>query len=205
MNKHTLLLSPLLFIIFISSCEKSNPVSNGSTNEIIPLKVGNAWTSTFSDYDSNGVITTAYIDSVWVAKDTIVDDQNYFLMFRQSENAVGPPYPQTSSYLARNTPSGYNEREVRFNLEGMAYNYPYHINDSTIVATNEAITVPAGTYNCIVYKFPAAEVLVDTVYQVAYGKSYICPNIGIVKQEFWYPQNRLIYRSVLTHVILNDK
>jgi len=90
MNKHTLLLSPLLFIIFISSCEKSNPVSNGSTNEIIPLKVGNAWTSTFSDYDSNGVITTAYIDSVWVAKDTIVDDQNYFLMFRQSENAVGP-------------------------------------------------------------------------------------------------------------------
>ena len=202
MKKILFLLSLSFLITTLPCCDKSNPVSSGSSSVLVPLKTGNSWVNWRWDYDSTGIVTTITIDSLWVAGDTVVDGQNYFILSDQNMNSNGTLYPHITTYLARNTMSGYEEKYD--NLDLYNYNYPYKVGDSTVVISNEIVTVPAGTYNCIVYKFIAGSLLVGTKYQAFYGKAYICPNVGIIKREATIPGNRYpIYSSFLNRVNLH--
>ena len=202
MKKHILFFALLFSIIVISSCETGNPVGNGGVDEIIPLRVGNTWVNSLTHYDSNGVVAAASVESAWVSQDTIVDGQEYFLISSAFEDSTGAPYPERSYYLARNTPLGYNERDLTLHVESRVYGYPIQIKDPMVVKGNEAVTVPAGTFNCIVYKFVAGLYRTDSVYQILYGQAYVCPNVGIIKKEFLYPKNDLNFRSIATRIIL---
>jgi len=190
-------------MILISSCDKSNPVNTGNTNEIIPLKVGNAWVNTNSYYGSNGLVYTKSIDSIWVSNDTIIEGQSYFVLCSQIKDSNGTPYPQINTYLARNTSSGYSERYMDVNIETANYHYPNAFRDSTIVSWSQTVTVPAGTFNCIVYKFAAGIFILNNVSSIVYGYVYICPNIGIIKKEFVNThEGQSGYRFVLSRVFL---
>ena len=202
MKKIQVLLSLSLIVTTIPSCDKNNPVDNGSPSVLVPLKSGNSWVNVSWHYDSTGVVTSTSIDSLWVSGDSVVEGENYFVISDGIENSNGGLYPNIFFRIARNTASGYEEQ---FNgLELSKYDFPIGIKDSTVVSFNESVTVPAGTYNCIVYKYFAGMFLVGTKYQPFYGKTYICPNIGIIKQESTIPGNKYPnYSSVLTRVILN--
>ena len=196
------LLSFSVIITAIPSCDKSNPVSYDSSIGIIPLTVGNTWVMTFSYCDSNGVVTETGIDSAWVSEDTVISGQRYFLVSDQQKNSVGIPVTQIVSYLARNSSSGYS---LRFGSnEQILYDYPSHIGDTSIVASNEVVTVPTGTYHCIVYQIRAGTYEINGVNHYIIGKHYICPNIGMIKAEVLNPQNGyLLSRFILTRVVLN--
>jgi hypothetical protein len=202
MKKPSFLFSLSLLMFLISSCDKSNPVSYDSSIGIIPLKVGNTWVMTFSYCNSNGVVTETGIDSAWVSDDTVISGQHYFLVSDQQKDSAGIPITQIISYLARNSPSGYSLRLD--STEQILYDYPYRIGDTSIVASNEVVTVPTGTYYCVVYQFRAGTYEINGVTHYIIGKHYICPNIGMIKTEALNPQNGyLLYRFVLTRVILN--
>ena len=202
MKKILFLLSASFIITTIPSCDKSNPVNNGNATVLVPLKAGNSWVNVSWRYDSTGAVTSTSIDSLWVSRDTVIDGEDYFVISDGIENSNGTIYPDITNYIARNTISGYEET---FNdLKLANYDYPFSVRDSSVISQNESVTVPAGTYNCIVYKYAAGFFLVGTKYQPFYGNTYICPNIGIIKQESTIPGSKYPnYRSVLTRVILN--
>ena len=190
-------LFPALLGLLICSCQQSNPVGSTGSTELVPLKVGNAWVYSKTYYDSLGLVRAAATESVSVSKDTVLNGQSYFFISRQVLDSAGTPYPYKQIYFAKNTPTGYWERDPVLKLDTKIYDYPYYYGDSTVVRANETITVSSGTYNCIVYSYAAGAVRVDSTYQIVYGNSYVCPNVGIVQKEYLHYQNGLGFRSIL--------
>jgi hypothetical protein len=202
MKNSILLLTLSLVVSLFLGCDKSNPVGNGGTNELIPLKLGNSWINVVSDYDSNRVITRIRVDSVWVSKDSTLNGEKYFVISKKSGDSGGTLYLQSSICLARNTPFGYEQ--IYSEYSKTTYRYPIIDSDSMVISTNEIVTVPAGTFNCIVYKFIAGLINTDTEPQILYGKIYICPNVGIIKEELTIPRNNYGgYSSVLSRTTRN--
>ena len=190
-----------LAVSYLLGCEESNPTNNGATNELIPLKLGNSWVNIVSVFDSNMVVTRTSVDSLWVSGDTTLNGEKYFMISIKSRDSGGILYLQHDVYLARNTLLGYEQ--LRGGFITASYRYPVMYGDSMVISREERVTVPAGTYNCIVYKFVGGETFVDSTYQTVYGKRYICPNIGIVKEEFSFPRSNYGYSSVLSRATRN--
>ena len=159
--KKILFLFSLSFIITtIPSCDKNNPVNNGSSSVLVPLKTGNSWVKVSWHYDSTGAVTSTGIDSLWVSGDTVIDGQTYSVIVDGFEDSNGTLYLNPFNHIARNTASGYEEKYDGLDLWN--FDYPFSIRDSTVISPNETVTVPAGTYNCIVYKYIAGFLLVGT-------------------------------------------
>jgi len=197
-SKHIIILSFLVAILFATmNCNKSNPVANNyASGEIIPLKVGNTWVWQISNYDTSGAISSTTFDSVWVSQDTIVDGQKFFLLWEQYKQSDGTISQLASSFFARNLSSGFSRRDG--SQETVIYNYPYKNGDSTVIGSNVSITLTSGTtYICIVYQTPAGSYFANGRLQTLFEKSYICPNIGIVKKEIansiWVLTRSILY------------
>ncbi len=191
----------LFFVSLISSCDESNPINENNPIEVVPLRVGNSWVNTYSKYDSNGTVTSTGVESVWVSGDTLISGTRYSIVSSQEKESNGIICP-ISIYFAKSSTAGYTEK---YTTGGdFTYDYPPRAGDSTILGTNELVKVAAGTYNCVVYKFPAGISRTDSGDVLLYGRTYIYPSIGIIKKELEVPpNNNLFYMYTLDHMSLH--
>jgi hypothetical protein len=203
MKKAIVFILSLMFLFLNVLCNKNNPITGNEPFELIPLKVGNTWIGTDTRYDSNGVVRSTAVKSIWVSADTILNGKKYFSLYYKGEQSVGVP-DSTLYAFARNSDAGYSEKRRSNFDEELIYGYPYSGRDSDIVSTSEAVTVPAGKFYCVVYKYPAGIYHTDSLDYIYYEHAYICPTIGIIKIELHDPMtDAMQYLYVLNRVILH--
>jgi hypothetical protein len=173
-----------------------NAYTFGFTTErlvIMPLAVGNFWeyhvlwndTAHYGDY----------YDTTYIIRDTLIRGEDWFV-------------DNHRTYYA-------NRDDGLYILSGgmptLAFKFPTSINDSfpspytlplhtyetyrlVVHSLSEPVTVPAGTYNCVVYRS-----LVEPIYPSGFADYHYCPNVGMV-QFLANPgegaMHRLGYRNV---------
>ncbi|HUI31806.1 MAG TPA: hypothetical protein VLX91_16475 [Candidatus Acidoferrales bacterium] len=168
-------LSISLILFTLSSCKKSNPAGPSGGDQIWPLKVGDSWTFTITQYDSTGNVTATFPYTYSVTGDTVVAGETWYLVSNWG------PYPCT------NRDDGLWEMEVSISgiFQGLLFKYPANTGDAWwsgadsvyVQSTSASITVPRGTYTCYEYLlFYRSSLVVDY---------YYCPGTGWIESD-WY-------------------
>ena len=142
----------------------------------MPLKVGNSWAYTRTDYDSTGALISSHPETTVVVRDTIIEGYTWYVLqgtFFQNG-------------LFTNKPNGLWQRWDTVSFRSL----PMQVNDScaviygfiSLIDSSRQVSVPAGSFNCkyYLYRFP------DLDWHVGYAFSYN-PHIGMVKTEAYSP------------------
>lgn len=166
--------------LLILGCSNNNKSLNPSQDkQIWPLKVGNEWTYEDRLLDSAG--RTVHVDtSVFaVIKDTLIQGERWYVFtyngVRDPEGSLGTI---RSDGLWTNGPS-----------EGLVFKYPAAVNDTFMMGTDtsivesihDTVTVPAGTFVCINYKWVGGSEPNRT-----HQYHYMSPGVGFIKAEEYY-------------------
>lgn len=198
----------IVLLLIIVSCNKQNDnpvvVDNPNIlppqNVLIPLKVGNSWTTKYEGIDTNGVVTESRIDTLVIRKDTVI---NNLVWYQSGENGIN-----------RNDTDGYymydaNIKSVRI------FHYPAEVNDSTnlkgstqyckLISKNDTIEVNGKRYST--YKYKVYYVPQPNSYSIVELYFYFTPNIGLIKTEniaYYVPSGKVFMniRSTLLSYIL---
>ncbi|MGD0036244.1 MAG: hypothetical protein ABSC53_03005 [Bacteroidota bacterium] len=166
-----------ILIALINGCHK-NPVTAQETNtDLVPLSIGNTWSVCYTEYDTNGVVVgtpRSTTDTYTISKDTTILGKvlyKYFNLWCINSDSGLVKYNTTVT-------NGVVKNSFKY-----IYPYPtqkgnvYDNNDIVVTAIDTGITVPAGTVQCIEYKFYDSGVL---AYQ-----DYVSRGIGLVKEEMF--------------------
>ncbi len=194
------ILLPVLIFLLLSGC-KENSVSEKAKTEFYPLAVGNFW-----QYAAVPPIRdTTFVESV--LSDTAVDNEKwYFIAYTNGQRVMGAYY--------RNRNDGVWKGNFSSSAgTSLIYKYPCSVNESyvvgsidtvRVVATNEQVAVPAGTFSCNVYQ-RTVQVGSETTY---YENTYITFGIGKVKQELIYydemNEKKVSSQFLLLNYLLNQ-
>ena len=156
---------------FMNSCKQPTEV-NAEPDVIIPLKIGNLWVEKITIYDSLGNTMSTMIDTQKVINDTVIGNEKWY--------SYGTKY-----ILFTNKPDGYymryiNAYDTSYSIT-ILWKYPAMVNESYNVQTgnfvvkslNDNVTVPAGNFNCLQYRF-------------FYGSQPVRPNTGY-EQDWFSP------------------
>jgi len=153
----------LAVIIFASACSESSSPSNKKI-EILPLEIGNKWEYKISSEGEIKDMTTM------VFKDTIINNERWFdfgcLLMINREDGLWLRYydDKTNKW----------EEELRYKYPAVAgEQYSDSLDLVKVIAINEKVTVPAGTFNCYVYRIP--------LFEDNYMDYYLCPGVGNIK------------------------
>jgi len=187
-SKKFLSIIVLSLIFIISNCsEENNPVGNNFTNNIIPLTVGNSWNYRSILYDTSGnIIFVSEITRI-INGDTLIG------------NTTWSYFVKDANYFA-NLSDGhyiYDQYSSDSNKISLVYKYPCKKNDTysfwEVSNCDTQITVPAGTFNCILFKCR-----MQTGDSFSYYDVYIKPGIGIVKSvDYGYIPNHPIFEWIV--------
>ena len=171
----------LSFLLLLIACNKNQTTeATVQSGEIIPLKVGNTWTTKYTSYDSLGNTIRTSLDSFKIVRDTLIENEKWF-----------SPTSLISNTHYCNRGDGYYTRYQEFGSTDksitLLWKYPAIISDSFyipdtyifVVSTSDPIVVAAGNFVCLQYKWKYT----GWPYQkdVGYGQAWICPNVGIIK------------------------
>jgi hypothetical protein len=187
--------SPLLLILLtaalLAGCGVTDPTADPTV--IMPLKVGNTWIERVSEYDSAGILTRDYLDTMAIVSDEMIGSEHWF---RSDEPVV-----------RTNRTDGLWVRVDGFNT-WLAFHYPAAVADTfqtqqwqetfengaggiqfitymTVTSTDTVITVPAGTYHCYAYELRGASLdgspLPDSLHFTE--RYFYAPDVGPVKSE----------------------
>ncbi|MDH3892217.1 MAG: hypothetical protein OEV49_14155 [candidate division Zixibacteria bacterium] len=152
-------------------------VQGGLEDIILPLTVGNYWTTSVIEYNESGQTTAEYEATATVIRDTTIDD--WVWHFMASDTGV------TDTALWTNKEDGawmWTDSTGQPQALMMKYpasageSYPIYAVTVTVESISEVITVEAGTFVCNLYR--AHIPVFGTV-----GKIWACPNIGVVRAE----------------------
>ncbi len=172
----SLLLS--LTIFMLSSCKKSNPVGPSSSQQILPLKLGNIWLMEYTVYDSTGTVEGMVYDTDTVARDTVISGITWY-------HVSGKVF---DGYFADKSDGLYGLSSPT--VEALLFKYPAKVGDTwnaqvdisttyqvTLQSDNASVTVPKGTYVCYDYQMllnsqPGFEV-------------YLNPGLGFVAMDVY--------------------
>lgn len=154
----------LAVILFASACSESSSPSNKKL-EILPLEIGNKW-----EYKTSleGEINDM---TAMIFKDTIINNERWFnyggclLMINREDGLWLRFYDDiTNKWI----------EELRYKYPAVAgEQYSDSLDFVKVLSVNERITVPAGTFNCYVYRIP--------LFEDNYMDFYLCPGIGGIK------------------------
>lgn len=143
---------------------------------IMPLAVGNMWVYSVSYQDT--LHFYHYEDTILITRDTVIGGESWYVDQR------GYHYANRSDglYLLNN------------GQPVLALKFPANINDSfpspfvipgppyepirnlVVQSTSQSVTVPKGTYTCIVYRTPD-----DPAFPAGYADYRYCPNVGLIQ------------------------
>jgi hypothetical protein len=188
---HLLFLSLLAITIALASCEKS-PVTTSGPAVIMPLNLGNRWIGNWTIFDSvTGSASSTSMDTTEITAEMVIDGERWWNEYKSlyRTNRADGLYSrflslidpiQTAKYpaMAGDTFSTRRLIDTMFGVPGEPY-----ISFSTVVSTNRAITVPAGTFSCYEYTL-SNKFLNDSSGRVeVHSHSYYAPGVGHVKFE----------------------
>jgi len=194
-------------IILFASCEKDD---SNSINEIVektdylPLDIGNYWIYQHFDIDSLGNETERdRIDSVIINRDTIINDNQYFIL-------EGTNYPYNGGAwdvieILRDS-CGYivNEKgQIKFsedNFSDILASKIEVINDDTIytltyqmeIVTNP-VTIPAGEFEVLNFKGTVTTPQnIEGIKNPRYLNNLFSKNVGKVLQTYFFVHSSII-------------
>lgn len=195
--QHIRLVAIVFFLASIfNSCSEST--SPSSPTEIVPLKEGNRWIYSISDYDSVHALRWTILDTIEIGAPTIHDGKIWYpyisitnrlntlndtLFYRNENDGLWGSFLVYSPHHVYKYPAAIGDT---FNIN--TSNFP---DTSTLQrrfiqvgGLQDIITVPAGTFSCIRY---------DEHYQIlnpenmnvlqddVSDQSYVAPGIGLIK------------------------
>ncbi len=186
----------LLVAALASGCDKNDKSTNPQkTVEIWPLKVGNQWTYEDQLLDTAGNIFHWDTTVMLIAKDTVIQGETWYIT---TVNGIRDP----------ETLPGKNRSDGLWGWDGssgmLVWKYPATVADTfkfgidtvTIESIHDTVTVPAGTFVCLNYKWVDNEDP-GRVYQY----HYLSPGVGwILGEEYYRTSGGFIYpqlRNVL--------
>lgn len=186
--KNIRLLIVVLLLVLIQSCsEETEPIIKDHSNEIIPLAVGHKWEYHIDIYDTTGNITWNFNSSNIIIGDSTIENTKWFYF---DKNAL---------YFSL-LPDGYhyyNKYETDSLKNILVYKFPCNAgetyNDYKVAKVDTQITVPAGTFNCIMYSLRK-----ESSSDFANIDFFIKPGVGIVKTiEYGFLTNHhmFIYKT----------
>lgn len=185
-------------VIFVGCGDKG---SGPKDTVIMPLKVGNSWLGTLTDYDSNGVIVQVDTLKLGVLRDTTISDEKWFIVGTINEgiNKVGTfnvmSHRNDGIWLANCRPPD--------GQPCLLYKYPAVAGDNydfgpevlaivTVLSTNRIVSVPAGQYRCYCYSFDYDLSAIDYggVTRISLTEMMcLAPDVGLVKTELYHAYN----------------
>lgn len=183
-----------LVMLFIGCGEDDKIVNNTPAARIWPLEVGNEWIYEDRELDSAGNPIRVDTSFILVDKDTLIGNERWYIITAngvrsQEIGLIG----NRGDGLWQGGPSG-----------NLVFRYPVTLadtlvfgeNTATVESIHDTVTVPAGTFVCINYKWTGGD---DS--ERPYQFHYMSPSVGFIKAEefhetgsgYIYPY----YRSVL--------
>ncbi|MEW5796869.1 MAG: hypothetical protein AB1772_10990 [Candidatus Zixiibacteriota bacterium] len=177
--RHAIIL--VFTLILLAGCDSSDKSTNPTPpKQILPLTVGNFYVYENAVLDSAGSVIGADTVIWTVAKDTIIQNERWYIMTVNGvrDPEVSLPTTNRGDGLWVDGPSGF-----------LLFKYPAAVNDtvffgsdtSTVESIHDTITVPAGTFECINYKWVGSR---DE--DRAYQYHYFSPGVGHVKTDEYY-------------------
>ncbi|VAX28340.1 hypothetical protein MNBD_IGNAVI01-1010 [hydrothermal vent metagenome] len=172
--------SLVLFSSLLFGCSESTSPEEADAN-LIPLKIGNTWSHNFTDYDSNGVVTSTKLQISTIDRDTTFSNKRWY----------------SYSHIPRgvwfiNKDGGYWSwiKASLLHLENdtsvVVYKYPTFAGDiygdvetpTEVISIDEEITVPAGKFKVIHY---VTRYISSDNYLIDSFEKFIAPGIGVIK------------------------
>ena len=184
----------LVALILVSCSSKTTEPTDNTSNNFIPLKIGNIWNYNSEMYDSTGSSIGVWSDTVKIIGDTTINGELWYWSYSRFHDGI-------STSLAKVSSSGYlvYDSQVLINSGVLRYKYPGSVGETYLVkmqfidslysysrqimSVNANVTVPSGTYSCYLY-YNARLRLTDFA-EVLEAEYYICPGMGIVRQNFY--------------------
>ena len=169
-------------IIFVSSCSESTSPELDNSNGLIPLKIGNSWNYEFTDYDSSGTIVQTENQINTIVKDTTIMNAIWY-SFNYLPNGLWFTNKTDGywSFVKKGTGNITEDNSL------IVFKYPTVAGDiygnfdtpTEVIATDEEITVPAGTFKLIHVKTNYQS---SNNYLLNSFETYIAPKIGVIKE-----------------------
>jgi hypothetical protein len=167
----------VISIILLYSCDTSTEPSKD--RRIFPLNKGNIWIYQNYMVKSDGSFTKYSLDTNKVLKDTIVNDLKFYLV-RFSNTVLDFGYINDSLFI-------HVDPNYTFLKPYLIYSYPCQKGDfyfgafgaCKVVNIDTTITVQAGTFKCIKYKYYTR---IETGEGID-NYHYCSPGVGLIKIE----------------------
>jgi len=200
-------------LMAFASCKKDEPTEIPETQQTsvmdyLPLTPGNYWVYEQNYYDSSGNVLnqTWGNDTIVVISDTMVNSLTYHRIVEH--NFIGFARVDTSFYRDSSDCIVNKKGNIIFRLtpNSIFTYYPemdtllYFI-DYSLAAQSSAITVPAGTFDCL--DFQGSLYRHEDNYSVPYlFHNHYCENIGLVKKTRLFLANldRIEFNLISYHV-----
>jgi hypothetical protein len=182
----------LLSVSLIIGCSEDPTPSSNTIQQLFPMAVGNSWKMQVVDYDTNGVPSD--IDTMDLVIDSAgtvfghsgfftVAGETGFLYYNGADLRSQNPSHESDNQMVLRYPMAVNEIVI---TEDTTYPNGYRSQSLfKMVSENTPVTVPAGTFNCVVYmdynlygKGTLDTTSID-ILSFSFGKGYI-------KQESYY-------------------
>lgn len=187
------------------SCSPSEVTLNDeeSISDYSKLEIGNYWVYDWFTVTPEGVSTYYATDSIFIEKDTIIDNKIFYIksrtflgkrkrrtiLFDSLESSY--IYPDSTLYLSLDP-----EIEVTktYGLE----EDPLAIGTFSLVDSTQLIDVPAGSFVCINFKGEIEPLQEDYEYGIRYNNNYYAKDVGLVLLTtlFYSSPNNLEMRLV---------
>jgi hypothetical protein len=169
---------PFLLVLALS-CKNANVNGpNGPLPSLIPLTVGNTWTSHWTHYDTLGSIQQSYSVPDMIMADTVLFGRHF--TFYGGLWVVSTDTGIVYRTWDLNTPAGHDTL-ADYKL---LFKYPTFSGDSyesfIVGRTDTVINVPAGTFTCIQYLGYNSEL------RIIVREIYVAPGVGIIKTIWRY-------------------
>jgi hypothetical protein len=134
--------------ITLSSCSDDPAASGRTVQELFPLKVGNSWKMLDTDYDPSGNIIDT--DTLLITIDSPANDELGFLYYNNNIDVrYQDPDDEHDNDLLIRYPMPPNE--ILITLDTTYQDSSRKRSLLKLVSENTPVSVPAGTFNCVVY------------------------------------------------------
>ena len=179
--------SLILIVLSWPGC-KDNSLVDPAPNGLLPLSVNTYWTYYLEDLDSKGDSLRSWTISEAIPFDSLIDGKKRYRYILGTDFAL-----YGTSFFLTNEDDGVHEYVRPMDTSYLFYKYPGTVNEEfasfrdtiKIIAINERVSTPAGTFNCIVYQQwtnyfngnNPKNILLTT---------YVAPGIGKVKYEYTF-------------------
>jgi hypothetical protein len=143
---------------------------------ILPLAIGNEWTTSVVEYNESGQQTDAYMATGAVVGDSIINDTTWYIMTSDTGAGISLWTNKDDGAWVWTDSAGQPQALMMKYPATPGESYAVYMVTVTVESVSTSVTVPAGTFECYYYR--AHIPIYGTI-----GKVWACPNVGVVRAE----------------------